>query len=73
VNGEVDRLIEGGQSSRESGEALRFYHRAEESVIRDAAWVFFCHRTDYHITQPWVRGFRTYPIYTMDKGTDVRY
>lgn len=72
VNPEVDRLIERGQLSTDAAEAGRFYRMAEESIIRDAAWVFFWHKTDYLVTQPRVEGFRTYPVYTMDKGTDVR-
>ena len=73
VSREVDRLIEQGQSSRRAADAARFYQRAEESIIRDAAWVFCWHKADYVIKQPWVRGFRTYPVYSMDKGADVSF
>jgi len=33
--------------------------------------VFFWHKTDYVITQPWIRGCRVYPVYSMDKGTEI--
>ncbi len=72
INGEVDRLIEAGQHSVNEQQRNRFYQKAEEIIINAAPWVPFWHKTDYIIRQPWVTEFKTYPIYTMDKGLDVR-
>ncbi len=72
VNREVDRLIEEGQHSVDQQQRDRFYQKAEEIIISDAPWVFFWHKTDYIIRQPWVTGFKVYPIYNMDKGMDVK-
>ena len=71
TNPEVDALIEAGQ--RATTEAIRddYYRRAEGIIVRDAPWVFFWHRTDFTLRQPWVRKFRMYPVYSMDKGLEV--
>lgn len=71
VNRDVDALIEKGQSSLKEKDRDSFYSRAEEIIIKDAPWVCFWHRTDYLIKQPWIKGYKEYPIYSMDKGMDV--
>ena len=71
VNRVVDRLIEEGQHSVDQRKRDHLYQKAEEKIISDAPWVFFWHKTDYIIRQPWVSGFKVYPIYNMDKGMDV--
>lgn len=48
-----------------------FYGEAEEMIVADAPWVFLWHRTDFTIRQPWIKNYRIYPIYSMDKGTDI--
>jgi ABC-type transport system substrate-binding protein len=71
VNKEVDTLIEKGQNSLNEKERNNFYKKAEEIIIQDMPWVSFWHRTDFLIKQPWIKGYKVYPIYTMDKGTEV--
>jgi ABC-type transport system substrate-binding protein len=71
ANREVDRLIEEGQHSVDHRKRDHFYQKAEEKIISDAPSVFFWHKTDYIIRQPWVGGFTLYPIFNMDKGMDV--
>lgn len=70
-NIEVDRLIEKGQYSINEKDRNSFYQSAEEIIIKDAPWVFFWHRTDFIIKQPWIKGYKVYPIYSMDKGLSV--
>jgi peptide/nickel transport system substrate-binding protein/oligopeptide transport system substrate-binding protein len=72
INREVDHFIEAGQYSVNERQRNRFYQKAEEIIVSAAPWVPFWHKTDYIIRQPWVTEFKTYPIYTMDKGLDVR-
>ncbi|HTZ17976.1 MAG TPA: ABC transporter substrate-binding protein, partial [Dissulfurispiraceae bacterium] len=72
INKEVDRLIEEGQRSTDRSRRDLYYQKAEEVIISDAPWVFFWHKTDCVIRQPWVTGFKTYPIYNMDKGLEVQ-
>ncbi len=71
VNKEADLLIEKGQHSIREGERIDYYKRAEEIIISDLPMVFFWHRTDYLIKQPWIKGYKVYPIYTIDKGTEI--
>ena len=71
VNKDVDTLIEKGQNSLNEKERNNFYKRAEAIIIQDMPWVSFWHRTDFLIKQPWIKGYKVYPIYTMDKGTEV--
>ncbi len=48
-----------------------FYKKAEELIVADAPWVFLWHRTDFIIRQPWIKNYKIYPVYSMDKGTDI--
>jgi peptide/nickel transport system substrate-binding protein/oligopeptide transport system substrate-binding protein len=72
INKEVDSLIEKGQYSVNEKDRDYFYQKAEEIIIKDSPWVFFWHKTDYVITQPWIKGCRVYPVYSMDKGTEIK-
>ena len=71
-NKEVDALVEAGRHA--STEALRdeHYEKAEKIIVKDAPWVFFWHRTDFTLRQPWVKRYTVYPVYSMDKGLDIR-
>jgi len=51
---------------------VSLYQRIEQKVVNAAPWVFLWHRKSFIIHQPWIKGYRTFPIYNMDKGTIVR-
>jgi len=70
-NPEVDSLIESGQHA--TSEKLRnmYYEKAEKTIVEDAPWVFFWHRTDFTLRQPWVKHYKIYPVYSMDKGLEI--
>ncbi|MFN3395762.1 MAG: ABC transporter substrate-binding protein, partial [Thermodesulfovibrionales bacterium] len=70
-NKEVDRLIEFAGRSRDEKTRWRYYERAERIIVQEAPWVFFWHKTDYVIIQPWINNFTVYPIYSMDKGMKI--
>jgi len=70
-NPQVDRLIEQAQREPDTATRNRLYYQAERLVIEEAPWVFFWHRTDYFLCQPWVHNFVPYPLATGDKGTDI--
>lgn len=72
-NPEVDRLIELGQAAGNEKERNAYYEKAERTIVEDAPWVFFWHKTDYVLRQPWIRNFRAYSIYSMDKGTEIGF
>lgn len=68
---ELDRLIETAQNTMDEHQRFRLYRQAENRVIKDAPWVFMWHKADYFVVQPWVKDFRIYPIYSIDKSVDV--
>lgn len=70
-NPEVDRLIEEGAATLNEKLRALYYEKAERQIVKDAPWVFFWHKTDYLVRQPWLKNYRAYPIYTMDKGTEI--
>ena len=71
LDADLDRLIETSQRTMDERERYRLYRRAEERIIQSAPWVFMWHRADYFVIQPWVKDFRIYPIYSIDKRVDV--
>ncbi len=71
VNLELDRLIETAQRTPDEKKRYHVYRQAEDRIIKNAPWVFMWHRADYYVIQPWVKDFRIYPIYSIDKGMDV--
>jgi peptide/nickel transport system substrate-binding protein/oligopeptide transport system substrate-binding protein len=68
---EVDTLIENGQKSIDPKIRNEYYQRAEERIVKGMPWVFFWHRTEFTVRQPWVKNYKIYPIYSIDKGMDV--
>jgi oligopeptide transport system substrate-binding protein len=73
ANARVDSLIEAGQCTLERKKRESYYKEAEEMIIADAPWVPLWHRTDFVIRQPWIRHYKIYPIYSMDKGTEISF
>jgi len=73
TNKAVDALIEAGQKSTTRGERNHYYRLAERVIVEDAPWVFFWHKSDITLRQATLRGYRIYPIYSMDKGLEVSF
>ena len=69
----VDSLIEKGQGTLEEKKRESLYKKAEEIIISDAPCVFLWHKTDFIIRQPWIKNYKIYPIYSMDKGTEISF
>ncbi|MBI4714386.1 MAG: ABC transporter substrate-binding protein, partial [Nitrospirae bacterium] len=67
----TDRLLENAQGTTDPEERATLYHQAEARIIDQAPWVFLWHKKDFVVHQPWVKGVRLYPIYSMDKGLGV--
>ncbi|MDA8388077.1 MAG: ABC transporter substrate-binding protein [Nitrospiraceae bacterium] len=70
-NREADRLIELGRSAATAARRDYYYKKAEDMIVHDAPWVFFWHEKNITVRQPWVKNYVQYPIYSMDKGTDI--
>ena len=71
TNKEVDSLIEAGQGAITNYDRDRYYSLAENIIAEESPWVFFWHKTDFTLRQPYVKDYRIYPIYSMDKGLEV--
>jgi peptide/nickel transport system substrate-binding protein/oligopeptide transport system substrate-binding protein len=67
----VDSFIEKGQNAHDINKRDMFYRQAEEKIVSDAPWVFLWHRTDFTVRQPWIKNYKIYPVYHMDKGTEI--
>lgn len=70
-NPEVDSLIIAGQHAYTIKERDMYYEKAEKMIVDDTPWVFFWHRTDFTLRQPWIKNYQIYPIYSIDKGTEI--
>lgn len=68
---DLDRLIETAQRTTDERQRYLLYRQAEDRIIKNAPWVFMWHKADYFVLQPWVRDFKIYPIYSIDKGLDI--
>jgi ABC-type transport system substrate-binding protein len=71
VDVELDRLIETAQRTMNENRRYRLYREAENRVVHNAPWVFMWHRADYFVVQPWVKDFRIYPIYSIEKKVEI--
>ncbi len=72
-NKEVDRLIEAGQKAPDISARDGFYSQAEHIIVEEAPWVFFWHKTDFTLKQPYLKNYKIYPIYSIDKGVEVLF
>ena len=69
---EFDALITAAQSEPDPEKRFRLYRAAQARVVDLAPWVFFWHKKDLLVRQPWVLGYRLYPINNADKGLGIR-
>lgn len=70
-NKDVDWLIEKARTSVNRDDAEKLYKATEELILKEMPLIPFWHRNDYVLTQPWIEGFKSYPLYTIDKGLSI--
>jgi peptide/nickel transport system substrate-binding protein/oligopeptide transport system substrate-binding protein len=68
---DVDRAIEQTRTILDNALRAQKYREIEKMIVNEAPWVFLWHRKEFFVRQPRVGGFRLFPIYSADKGTDV--
>jgi len=68
---EFDALITKAQAEPDGNKRLELYRAAQSRVVAQAPWVFFWHKMDVVVRQPWVKGLRLYPINNADKGLGI--
>lgn len=73
TNMQVDRLIESGQRELLQEKRNYYYRTAERLIIEDLPLLPFWHKKEFALKQPHVKNYKTYPVYTMDKGTEVSF
>jgi len=71
IDQDLDRIIETAQKTTSETKRYRLYQEAENRIVQNAPWVFMWHRADYYVIQPWVKEFKIYPIYSIDKRVDI--
>jgi peptide/nickel transport system substrate-binding protein/oligopeptide transport system substrate-binding protein len=67
----VDRAIERARGILDQRARAHEYRRIEKMIIDQAPWVFLWHRKEFYIRQPRVGGFKLFPVYSADKGTEI--
>lgn len=68
VNAEFDRLYEQVREMQDTPRRTALYRRMEDIVIEDCPWIFMCHRMDYNLAQPWLKGYHPHDFpYGMEK------
>ena len=68
---EVDLAIDEAHRIIDDRVRAQKYREIERMVVERAPWVFLWHRKEFYIRQPRVGGFKLFPIYSADKGTDI--
>lgn len=70
-NKKIDKLIEEAQSELDPLKREEIYRRLQRYINRQAPWIFLWHTKELIVVQPDIKGFKMYPVYNCDKGTDI--
>ncbi|MEW6618741.1 MAG: ABC transporter substrate-binding protein [bacterium] len=70
-NQAVDELIEQAQQTTDLDERIKLYQQIETKIHKDCPWVFLWHQKEFSLHQPWIKGYKSYPICNADKGTSI--
>ncbi len=71
ASNEVDRATEKSRGILDDDTRAHEYRRIEKMIVDQAPWVFLWHRKEFYIRQPRVGGFKLFPVYSADKGTEM--
>lgn len=70
-NPKVDLLLEQAQKTSLTHKREALYQQAQNQIIEDAPWAFLWHRKTYFVRQPYLQNFQLFPVYTMEKATEI--
>jgi peptide/nickel transport system substrate-binding protein/oligopeptide transport system substrate-binding protein len=73
ANPHVDSFIQQAESILDEKKRWQLYKMAEYAIVSDLPWVPLWHKTDFIIRQSWIKNVKIYPIYSMDKGTEISF
>lgn len=68
---QVDELLLKMQSTADDQARRALYRQVEEKVVLDASRIYLFHRKQLWLRQPWVRGFKVYPVFNSETFRDV--
>ena len=62
-NPELDRILEQARVEQDVAKRIDLYHRAEEMIVKDAAWLPLWYTGDRHVLiNPRVKGYTLTPM-----------
>jgi peptide/nickel transport system substrate-binding protein/oligopeptide transport system substrate-binding protein len=70
-NSSIDKIIEKAQGEMDPKKRNKLYEKLNRYISRQAPWVFLWNAKELYVTQPYIGGFRQYPLYNGDKGTEI--
>jgi peptide/nickel transport system substrate-binding protein/oligopeptide transport system substrate-binding protein len=68
----TDRRLDEARSITDPQRRMDRYREIEDRIVDQSPWVFLWHKKDFSVHQSRIEGLRLYPIYSMDKGLEVR-
>lgn len=68
----IDEMIEKAQKELDTKKRDELYEKLNRCLSRQAPWLFLWNAKELYITQPYISGFRQYPLYNGDKGTEIQ-
>ena len=71
-NKQIDMLIEESRIAKNKDESRKLYREIENIILTELPLIPFWHRNDYLIVQSRIEGYRGFPVYTMDKGLEIK-
>lgn len=71
-NDVIDRLIIQSQKESDDKKRILLYGKLNRLIAVQAPWAFLWNKRQLVVTQEWVDGYKIYPVYNGDKGTDIQ-
>ncbi len=71
-NEKFDNLIDLARTTVDLDKQSGLYEDALNCVIQDTPWVCLWHKKKFSVTQPWVKGYSLSPVYSVEKGTEIK-
>ncbi|QWR76780.1 ABC transporter substrate-binding protein [Candidatus Magnetomonas plexicatena] len=71
IDKRIDALIEEAQRTIDDNKRETLYKEIEQEIVEACPAVFFWHRKDFVVTEPWIKQFRLSAIYSIDKGNFI--
>lgn len=67
----IDRLIEEAQREMDKTKRDKLYEKLQRYINRRSPWIFLWHAKELMLVNSDIDGYKQYPVYSGDKGTEV--